>query len=191
MKWNIKKQGLTWTSFVECFLTIRCDSIFHSGPLSKWTGLFVLFHSSSLDPVVLDLAVPQGNVRQGGAAGEMEGTVTTHGAARDPAVPGQLWLWHQLDGFFRPGLHCFGRGKMWNRADMKVIALCHIKKQTNTFFDHLPIFINWYYREWLDKSLWQLPRLLRITLSMDNYACYIFESIQSNHFIVIMMISFI
>lgn len=55
-------------------------------------------------------------MQQGGNAEEMEGSVSTHGAAGDPAVAGQLWLRHRLDGVLRSGLQCTGRGEMLHKA---------------------------------------------------------------------------
>lgn len=62
----------------------------------------------SLNPIS---AIHQGDVQRGGTAGEVEGSVSTHGSAGDAAVAGQFWLRHRLDGVFCPGLQFSGRGK--------------------------------------------------------------------------------
>uniref|UniRef100_G3NCT2 Ropporin-1-like protein n=1 Tax=Gasterosteus aculeatus aculeatus TaxID=481459 RepID=G3NCT2_GASAC len=64
---------------------------------------------SAMTPGLLKTLHKQGDVQRGGTAGEVEGSVSTHGSAGDPAVAGQFWLRHRLDGVFCPGLQFSGR----------------------------------------------------------------------------------
>lgn len=78
--------------------------------------IFLSPHLSKPTPTHPILAVSRAIMQHGGTGEEMEGSVSTRGPARDPAIAGQLWHRHQLDGVLRPGLQCSWRGEMLHKA---------------------------------------------------------------------------